>query len=228
MRGRTSRRSARSSGVRRPTTARRSADCAGSRARWAPSAIPSCCWSMSADWAPWTPSWPSVHAALREAEGLEEAWMGKGRGTVVRLAGILELLDWSATGSASSPGHIGRERIEGAAALWESYFRPHATSLFMRTMPTTTERSSASCGPLASQQRHDMCHARAGEAGRAEPHRQCQRYRSGALSTAHGEHRAADAGRLAGDRWPAHQHMGGQPGASPYGGTSGKGGKGGN
>lgn len=42
MRGRTSRRFARSSGVRRPTTARRSADCAGSRARSARSAIPSC------------------------------------------------------------------------------------------------------------------------------------------------------------------------------------------
>jgi hypothetical protein len=81
----------------------------------------------------------SVHAALREAEGLEEAFMGKGRGTVVRLAGILELLDWSATGSSSPPGHIGRERIEEAAALWESYFRPHATGLFMRTSPTTTE-----------------------------------------------------------------------------------------
>lgn len=81
----------------------------------------------------------NLHAALREAEGLEEAWMGKGRGTVVRLAGVLELLDWSATGSASPPGHIGRERIEAAAVLWEGYFRPHATSLFMRTMPTTTE-----------------------------------------------------------------------------------------
>jgi hypothetical protein len=81
----------------------------------------------------------NVHAALREAEGLEEAWMGKGRGTVVRLAGILELLDWSATGSTSPPGHIGRERIEGAAALWDGYFRPHATSLFARTMATTTE-----------------------------------------------------------------------------------------
>lgn len=80
-----------------------------------------------------------VHAALREAEGLEEAWMGKGRGTVVRLAGILELLEWSATGSSSPPGHIGRERVEGAAALWESYFRPHATALFMHTAPTTTE-----------------------------------------------------------------------------------------
>ena len=80
-----------------------------------------------------------VHAGLREAEGLEEAWMGKGRGTVVRLAGILELLDWSATGSASPPGHIGRERIESAVALWEGYFRQHATALFTRTMPTTTE-----------------------------------------------------------------------------------------
>ena len=80
-----------------------------------------------------------VHGALREAEGLEEAFVGKGRGTVVRLAGILELLDWSATGSTSPPGHIGRERIEEAAALWEDYFRPHAIGLFMRTMPTTTE-----------------------------------------------------------------------------------------
>jgi hypothetical protein len=81
----------------------------------------------------------NLHAALRDAEGLEEAWLGKGRGTVVRLAGLLELLDWSATGSTSPPGHIGRERIEAAAALWEGYFRPHATSLFMRTAPTTTE-----------------------------------------------------------------------------------------
>jgi uncharacterized protein DUF3987 len=81
----------------------------------------------------------NVHAALRETEGLEEAWIGKGRGMVVRLAAILELLEWSATGSASPPGHIGRERIEEAVALWEGYFRPHATSLFMRTMPTATE-----------------------------------------------------------------------------------------
>jgi hypothetical protein len=80
-----------------------------------------------------------VHVALLEAEGLEEAWLGKGRGTVVRLAGILELLDWSATGSTSPPGHIGRERIEQAVALWEGYFRPHATSLFTRIVPATTE-----------------------------------------------------------------------------------------
>jgi hypothetical protein len=80
-----------------------------------------------------------VHAALGEAEGLEQAWLGKGRGTVVRLAGILELLDWSATGSAGPPGHIGRVRMEEAAALWEGYFRPHATGLFTRTAPTTTE-----------------------------------------------------------------------------------------
>jgi hypothetical protein len=81
----------------------------------------------------------NVHAALCEVEGLEAAWLGKGRGTVVRLAGILELLDWSATGSSSPPGHIGRERIEEAVALWQGYFRPHATSLFMQTAPTTTE-----------------------------------------------------------------------------------------
>jgi hypothetical protein len=79
------------------------------------------------------------HAALSETEGLEEAWLGKGRGTVVRLAGVLEMLDWSATGSSSPPGHIGRERIEEAAALWEGYFRPHAIGLFVRTIPTTTE-----------------------------------------------------------------------------------------
>src|SRR5829696_17129 len=68
----------------------------------------------------------NVHAALREAEGLEEAWLGKGRGTVVRLAGILELLAWSESGATGAPGHLGTEEIERSVKLWSGYFRPHA------------------------------------------------------------------------------------------------------
>ena len=80
-----------------------------------------------------------LHASLRDAEGREAAWLGKGGSTVARLAGILEMLDWAATGSASPPGHIGRERIEDAAELWEGYFRPHAKALFTHSAPTDLE-----------------------------------------------------------------------------------------
>ena len=83
-----------------------------------------------------------LQAELREAEGLEMAWLGKGRGVVVRLAGMLELLAWSALGSASPPGHLGREQIERAVRLWSGYFRPHAHALFDRAAPTDRERQA--------------------------------------------------------------------------------------
>jgi hypothetical protein len=169
-----------------------------------------------------------IHAALREAEGLEEAWMGKGA--------------WNGGSAGRHPGTAGLvgHRLEESAGAHRPRADRRGGGAVGRLLPATRDQpvhanhahdhrgSSAARGALASQQRHDTRHARAGEAGRAEPHRQCQRYRSGALSPARGERRAADAGWLAGHGWPAHQHMGGQPGASPYEGTSGKGGKGGN
>ena len=70
-----------------------------------------------------------LHAARRGAEGLEAAWLGKSRAFIVRLAGILELLGF-AGGPRSRPGAIGSEQVEAAAALWRSYFWPHARAVF--------------------------------------------------------------------------------------------------
>jgi hypothetical protein len=70
-----------------------------------------------------------VHAARSSAEGLEAAWLGKGKAFIARLAGTLELLGF-AGGPRSRPGAIGREHVEAAARLWRDYFWPHARAVF--------------------------------------------------------------------------------------------------
>ena len=70
-----------------------------------------------------------LHAARRSAEGLEAAWLGKGKSFIVRLAGVLELLGFTG-GSRSRPGAIGAEQVKAAEALWRSYFWPHARAVF--------------------------------------------------------------------------------------------------
>ena len=77
-----------------------------------------------------------LHADRRGTEGLEAAWLGKGRSTVARLAGALELLAWSGSDAPGPPGHIGREQVEAAAALWSRYFRPHARAVLDHAAPT--------------------------------------------------------------------------------------------
>jgi len=77
-----------------------------------------------------------LHAERCRTEGPEAAWLGKGRAAVARLAGALELLAWSGSGAPGLPGHIGRDQVEAAAALWMDYFRPHARVLFDRMAPT--------------------------------------------------------------------------------------------
>ena len=81
-----------------------------------------------------------LHADRRKTEGLEAAWLGKGRSTVARLAGALELLAWSGSDAPGLPGHIGRAQVEAAAALWTGYFRPHARAVFDRAAPSDFDR----------------------------------------------------------------------------------------
>jgi len=77
-----------------------------------------------------------LHAEAGRVEGLEACWLGNGPGTVARLAGALELLGWSGLVSAGRPGAIGRDHVETAAALWTSYFRPHARAVFQQAAPS--------------------------------------------------------------------------------------------
>lgn len=76
---------------------------------------------------------------IRQAEGLEAAWLGKGRGTVACLAGTLALLRWSAGNSDEAPQRIGVEVMEHAVSLWSDYYRPHARAFLQRVLPADLE-----------------------------------------------------------------------------------------
>ncbi len=76
---------------------------------------------------------------IRHAEGLEAAWLGKGRGAVACLAGTLALLRWSAGNLAEPPQRIGLESMEHAVSLWSDYYRPHARAFLQRVVPADLE-----------------------------------------------------------------------------------------
>jgi len=73
-----------------------------------------------------------LHEQAGRAGGnaLEEGWLGKGRGTVARLAGLLTLLQWSEHAAAEAPRGVTREAVTAAITLWSGYFRPHAMIVF--------------------------------------------------------------------------------------------------
>ena len=69
-----------------------------------------------------------LHGETLQAEGLLAGWLGKGRGTVARLAAVLALLDWTANRPANAPppAVITAQHLHAAWELWERYYRPHA------------------------------------------------------------------------------------------------------
>jgi hypothetical protein len=86
----------------------------------------------------------ALHAEMHEAEGVEAGWLGKGSGTVARLAAILALLAWSGRASINGPPvPVGRQQMEDAVALWTGYFKPHARAVFNRAAPATDRERRA-------------------------------------------------------------------------------------
>ncbi|MBS0527025.1 MAG: DUF3987 domain-containing protein [Proteobacteria bacterium] len=83
-----------------------------------------------------------LHARLRQSEGLEAGWLGKGKGTVVRLAAILTVLGWSEQGPGMPIPLIGRDALSGAIDLWHGYFWPHARTVFTRAGRTERDREA--------------------------------------------------------------------------------------
>jgi hypothetical protein len=78
---------------------------------------------------------------IRGTEGAEASWLGKGRGTVVRLAAIFALLDWSRHAlTGKLPGTVQRDHVEAATRLWRDYFRPHGRAVLDRCAPSDFER----------------------------------------------------------------------------------------
>ncbi|MBV8411357.1 MAG: DUF3987 domain-containing protein [Alphaproteobacteria bacterium] len=74
----------------------------------------------------------------RAAEGFDAAWLGKGRGTAVRLSGLLALLDWSRPSATAPvvPRRVMRDHVLAATRLWEGYFHPHARAVLARGLPS--------------------------------------------------------------------------------------------
>ena len=85
-----------------------------------------------------------LHPETLRAEGLLAGWLGKGRGTVARLAAVLALLDWTANrpSNAPPPSVITAQHLHAAWDLWERYYRPHAQAVFDRAGPADRERQA--------------------------------------------------------------------------------------
>ncbi len=86
-----------------------------------------------------------LHPETLRAEGLLAGWLGKGRGTVARLAAVLALLDWTANrpNNAPPPSVITAQHLHAAWDLWERYYRPHAQAVFDRGGPADREPPGA-------------------------------------------------------------------------------------
>jgi hypothetical protein len=83
---------------------------------------------------------PRLRAFMRDTDGVESAWIGKAAGTIVRLAGLLSLMDWAAAGSEAPCTTVEEQHVERAHALWNDYFWPHAQAVFSQSALTIDER----------------------------------------------------------------------------------------
>ena len=77
-----------------------------------------------------------LHGDVQQADGLEAAWLGKGRGAVVCLAATLALMEWAGTETGEPPQRIGLGAVERAIVLWTDYYQPHARAFLRSTVPT--------------------------------------------------------------------------------------------
>jgi len=68
---------------------------------------------------------------LDDLEGREAAWWSEGAGLVLRLAGVLTFLDWSAEpAGATEPAQVSATALRTAVGLWRDYLWPHACAAF--------------------------------------------------------------------------------------------------
>jgi len=81
-----------------------------------------------------------LHARAGDSEGLEAGWLGKGKGTMARLAGALTLLAWSENWQQGRPGLVTEQTAQATIELWSGYFHPHARTVFNRAGRTDRDR----------------------------------------------------------------------------------------
>ncbi len=82
---------------------------------------------------------PAIQERADEADGegggVAAEWIGRGVATVVRLAGVLSLMEWAEASEESGAEYlpVGAAHIEAAHALWSGYYLPHALAVFDRS-----------------------------------------------------------------------------------------------
>lgn len=80
----------------------------------------------------------------RGAGDLAVEWIGRGATMIVRLAGVLSLMEWAETSEATSAEYlpVGAAHVEAAHALWADYYLPHALAVFDRAGVTQGEQAA--------------------------------------------------------------------------------------
>ena len=74
---------------------------------------------------------PAIQLRAEESDGVAAEWIGRGVATVVRLAGVLSLMEWAESRKEWLP--VGARHIEAASELWSDYYLPHALAVFDRS-----------------------------------------------------------------------------------------------
>jgi hypothetical protein len=83
---------------------------------------------------------PRLRAFMRDADGVQAAWIGKAAGNIVRLAGLLSLMDWATVDGEAPCRTVEEHHLERAHALWTDYYWPHAQAVFGEAPLTLAER----------------------------------------------------------------------------------------
>jgi hypothetical protein len=98
---------------------------------------------------------PQWRGFMRDADGLEAAWIGKAAGNVVRLAGLLALMDWASGRQTAPCTTVGEDHLDRAHMLWTDYFWPHARGVFGQAASTLAERQVRRVGRWLKRMRPD-------------------------------------------------------------------------
>jgi hypothetical protein len=94
--------------------------------------------------------WREQHAAkLKTVSGLFASWLAKQFGYILRLAGLLKLLDWAIEdGTWPPPASVTTDAIERAITLLEEYLSPMAERTFGDASLPDDERGAATIAKL--------------------------------------------------------------------------------
>ena len=109
----------------------------------------------------------------RREEGFIAGFVGKGRGTIARLAALLTLLEWSASADPTPPTTISKSALTGATRLWEEFFSSPCSSCFSCRWPQPARTTAAQSRPLPARQAasHGQARDNPGQSTRAHVRR---------------------------------------------------------